>query len=272
MGHIHQHMNRTRVTTFLNKLRLPRLGVVPLIAGRSMVGLTSFTVRFPDKGSATHRGSEPTIDGMERVLIVGAGSGGQVLANELRDNARWKLWPVGFIDDDNAKIGRTINGLPVLGDSDAIPALVQSENIDVVVIAVPSASSADYSRITGIAQSTRARVLTMPPIGSILRGDSQVTTLRSVRPVDVLGRPVVDPDRESCLQFIRGKRVLVTGAAGSIGAELATQIAALDPAHLVLLDTNETGLHDLVLDIRRRLPQVPVEMVIASVTDSRRLG
>lgn len=218
------------------------------------------------------RQGDPPEAGMERVLIVGAGSGGQVLARELRNNPRWKLWPVGFADDDPSKHGRIIHGLPVLGDTEDLPTLVRKEEIEVIVVAIPSASSHDHARLVQCAQGTAARVLTMPPIGSILRGDSQVTTLRSVRPVDVLGRPVVDPDRESCLQFIRGKRVLVTGAAGSIGAELATQIAALDPAHLVLLDTNETGLHDLVLDIRRRLPQVPVEMVIASVTDSRRLG
>ena len=222
--------------------------------------------------SQRRRGAEPLAEGMENVLIVGAGSGGRVLAWELRANPQWKLWPRGFVDDDHGKIGRLIAGLPVLGDSDAIPALVQSEEIDVVVIAVPSAPTSVHSRLSEIARSTSARVLTMPPIGSILKGNSSVTTLKSVRPVDVLGRPVVEPDRDSCLQFIRGRRVLVTGAAGSIGAELATQIADLGPEQLVLLDTNETGLHDLSLDIRRHTRDVEVQMVIASVTDSPRIG
>jgi FlaA1/EpsC-like NDP-sugar epimerase len=225
----------------------------------------------PDILSDSRR-QDPPEAGMERVLIVGAGSGGQVLARELRNNPRWKLWPVSFVDDDPSTHGRIIQGVPVLGDTDELAAFVRREEIDVIVVAIPSASPHDHARLVQCAQGTSARVLTMPPIGSILRGDSQVTTLRSVRPVDVLGRPVVDPDRASCLAFIRGKRVLVTGAAGSIGAELATQIAALEPAQLVLLDTNETGLHDLMLDIRRRMPGVPVEMMIASVTDSRRLG
>lgn len=210
-------------------------------------------------------------DGMENVLIVGAGSGGQVLAWELRANPQWKLWPRAFVDDDHGKIGRVIAGLPVLGDSEAIPALVASEKIDVVVIAVPSASTSAHSRLSAIARSSSARVLTMPPIGSILKGTSSVTTLKSVRPVDVLGRPVVEPDRDSCLQFIRGRRVLVTGAAGSIGAELASQIAGLGPKQLVMLDTNETGLHDLSLDIRRQHRDVDVYMVITSVTDSPRI-
>src|SRR5690606_16728160 len=98
-----------------------------------------------------------------------------------------------------------------------------------------------------------------------------VTTLRSVRPVDVLGRPVVEPDRESCLQFVQGRSVLITGAAGSIGAELALQMAHLEPATLVLLDTNESGLYDLGLDIRREPPAVDVATVITSVTDQRRI-
>lgn len=214
----------------------------------------------------------PPQDDMENVLIVGAGSGGQVLAWELRDNPQWKLWPRCYVDDNPVKIGRTIAGLPVMGDSAAIPALVQSEKIDVIVIAIPSASASVHGRLSDIARSTSARVLTMPPIGSILQGTSSVTNLKSVRPVDVLGRPVVTPDRDSCLQFVRGRRVLVTGAAGSIGAELAHQIADLGPEQLVLLDTNETGLHDLSLDIRRQLPESRVETVITSVTDSVRIG
>jgi FlaA1/EpsC-like NDP-sugar epimerase len=208
---------------------------------------------------------------MESVLIVGAGSGGQLLVQELRDNPRWKLWPVAFVDDDRRKIGRTYNGVPVLGDTDAIPALVRSEAIDVVVIAIPSAPTSARSAMAASAQTTSARVLTMPAIGSILRGEAQVSNLKSVRPVDVLGRPVVDPDRDSCLQFVRGRRVLITGAAGSIGQELSVQIAQLGPERLVLLDTNESGLYDLSLDIRRQSSDVELETVIASVTDARRI-
>jgi FlaA1/EpsC-like NDP-sugar epimerase len=208
---------------------------------------------------------------MESVLIVGAGSGGQLLVQELRDNPRWKLWPVAFVDDDRRKIGRAYSGVPVLGDTDAIPALVRSEAIDVVVIAIPSATTSARSAMAASAQTTSARVLTMPAIGSILRGEAQVSNLKSVRPVDVLGRPVVDPDRDSCLQFVRGRRVLITGAAGSIGQELSAQIALLGPSRLVLLDTNESGLYDLSLDIKRQSSDVELETVIASVTDSRRI-
>lgn len=217
------------------------------------------------------RGSPTSPDGMKRVLLVGAGSGGQVLMRELRDNPRWKLWPVAFVDDDRRKIGRMIDGVPVLGDTGAIMALVQSHAIDVVVIAIPSAAESDRSEWVRSAEQTSAKVLTMPAIGSILRGGASVTTLTSVRSVDVLGRPAIAPDLDSCLQFIRGKRVLVTGAAGSIGEELSRQIAELEPSRLILLDTNETGLHDLSLEIKRWWNTVDVHTFIASVTDPRRI-
>lgn len=211
-------------------------------------------------------------EGMERVLIVGAGAGGQLLAVELQENPRWKLWPVGYVDDDPAKIGRKFEGVTVLGDADAIPALIHSEAIQVVVVAIPSASSSRHAQLVSLAQRTSARVLTMPAIGSILRGETQATTLKSVRPVDVLGRPVVMPDQESCQAFIRDKRVLITGAAGSIGQELALQVARLGPVQLILLDTNETGLHDLQLDLSRLDARRDVRVSVTSVTDDVRIA
>jgi FlaA1/EpsC-like NDP-sugar epimerase len=218
------------------------------------------------------RGALPPREDMESVLIVGAGSGGQLLATELQQNPRWKLWPVAFVDDDRRKIGRRFEGVPVLGDTASIPALVKSEAIDVVVVAIPSATAGRHGHLVEIAQSTTARVLTLPPIGSILRGEVQATSLKTVRAVDVLGRPVVSPDRESCLAFVRGKCVLITGAAGSIGHELAMQIAQLEPRQVVLLDTNETGLHDLSLEVERLQTNADIRVVIASVTDAERIG
>ncbi|HVL23099.1 MAG TPA: nucleoside-diphosphate sugar epimerase/dehydratase, partial [Thermomicrobiales bacterium] len=201
-----------------------------------------------------------------------AGSGGHLLATEHQQNPRWKLWPVAFVDDDRRKVGRRFEGVPVLGDTASIPALVKSELIDVVIVAIPSAPAGRHGHLVEIAQSTPARVLTLPPIGSILRGEVQATSLKTVRAVDVLGRPVVSPDRESCLAFVRGKCVLITGAAGSIGHELAMQIAQLEPRQVILLDTNETGLHDLSLEIERLQTQAEIRVVIASVTDAERIG
>lgn len=209
---------------------------------------------------------------MDAVLVVGAGSGGQVIANELRANPRWRMNPVAFLDDDQEKHGKTLAGVQVVGDLSAMSAVVRQLEIDTIVLAIPSLSIAAHSQLVETAHKTGCRVLTMPFIGSILRGEERVSSLKSVRPVDVLGRPVVAPDLDSCLQFIRGQRVLVTGAAGSIGHELCMQIAALEPARLIILDIDETGLHDLALEIAHDHPSTDVAIHLASVTDQERIN
>ena len=209
-------------------------------------------------------------DGFDSVLIVGAGSAGQILAKEFQDVARWKLHPIGYVDDNPKLHDLKLVGVPVLGDTEAIPAIVKTHNVDIIVLAIPSMSEADRLRIAGIARGTGIRVLSMPPIGSILTGAVGMTTLNAIQTVDVLGRPVVEPDYDSCIQFIRGRRVLVTGAAGSIGSELAGQIARLEPAALVLQDVDETGLHNLWLAIDKDCPDVALTTVLASITDEQR--
>lgn len=208
--------------------------------------------------------------GFESVLIVGAGSGGQILAKELQDVPRWKLRPVAFVDDDSDLHGTSISGIPVLGDSNAIPAIARAEDIDVIVLAIPSLTEATTRRFADLARSSGKKLLSMPPIGSILTGAVGITTLNPVRTVDVLGRPVVEPDYDSCIQFVRGRRVLVTGASGSIGSELAAQIARLDPASLVLLDVDESGLHNLMMAIRKESPDLELETVLTSIADENR--
>ena len=213
----------------------------------------------------------PAREGFESVLIVGAGTGGQILAKELQDVTRWKLHPVAFVDDNPELHGTTVNSIPVLGDSNVIPAIARSENIDVIVLAIPSLSEAGIRRLSEISRSSGKRLLSMPPIGSILTGAVGITTLNPVRSVDVLGRPVVEPDYDSCIQFVRGRRVLVTGASGSIGSELASQIARLDPESLVLLDFDESGLHNLSLSILKECPDLKLTTYLASISDEQRI-
>ncbi len=213
----------------------------------------------------------PAREGDESVLIVGAGSGGQILAKELQDVPRWKLHPVAFVDDNSDLHGQIISGIPVLGDSNAIPAIARSEDIDVIVLAIPSLSEAATRRFAELARSSGKKLLSMPPIGSILTGAVGITTLNPVRTVDVLGRPVVEPDYDSCIQFVRGRRVLVTGASGSIGSELATQIALLDPSSLVLLDVDESGLHNLFMSIKKDAPDLELHTVLTSIADETRV-
>lgn len=209
--------------------------------------------------------------GFESVLIVGAGAGGRIIATELQDVPRWNLHPVGFVDDNPELRDSLVCGIPVLGDLNALPAIARSQAIDAIILAIPSLPEAPRARIVDLAKSTGKRLLSMPPLGSILTGAVNAATLKPVRTIDVLGRPVVEPDYESCTQFIQGKRVLVTGAAGSIGSELAVQISRMGPEHLILLDVDESGLHNLSLDIRKTTPNVNLTTVLTSIVDEPRV-
>ena len=217
------------------------------------------------------QGAPPQQQGMKRALVVGAGAGGQLIADELRSHPKWQLWPVGFVDDDSRKQGHMVDNIPVLGGVSSLPGVVERERIDVVIIAIPSATMAKANDITATAHSTGAEVLTMPAIGSILRGEEKTTTLRRVRPVDVLGRPVVEADYERCFEFIHDRRVLITGAAGSIGQELARQVLDLQPSALILVDINESDLFDRTQELLMRVPNCPIHPYILSVTDKDRI-
>jgi FlaA1/EpsC-like NDP-sugar epimerase len=191
---------------------------------------------------------------------------------ELRRNLSWGYWPVAFLDDDPEKLGRRVSGLPVLGRTDDLPLIVRREQIQAVVLAIPSAPQVTIQRIANLARQTPARVLTMSHIGALLRGEARDITLQQVAMTDVLGRPVVEPDVERCRAFVAGRRILVTGAAGSIGRELVRQVAQMEPALLVGLDINESDLFDLQQELTR-LPTAPsFQPVIASVTNRPRLA
>jgi FlaA1/EpsC-like NDP-sugar epimerase/lipopolysaccharide/colanic/teichoic acid biosynthesis glycosyltransferase len=213
----------------------------------------------------------PPRDGLQRALIVGAGAGGRIIAGELRSCPTSRLWPVGFLDDDPKKHRHRIDHLPVLGNISALPLVVRREAAEVVVIAIPSAPQATLSRVAEIARSAGAEVLTMPPINSILRGEEKLTTLRRVRPVDVLGRAIVQPDHEHCRSFIEGKRVLISGAAGSIGQEVARQVVSLKPSMLILVDINESDLFDRHQELHMEEPDVEIRPFVLSVTDAVRM-
>jgi FlaA1/EpsC-like NDP-sugar epimerase len=207
----------------------------------------------------------------ERVLIAGAGAGGRLLVKELRRSPAWGYQPVGFVDDDQAKVGRKMSGLRVLGRAGDIPELVKKLGVAVVIIAVPSASPNALARLKGIAALSNARVRVMPDLGALLRGEAGVGDLTLV-PIDaVLGRAAVEPDLDRCRQFIAGRRVLITGAAGSIGQELLRQVACFGPSQVVGLDINETGLFDLQQELAGKVPGVDFQPVLASVTNTRRL-
>jgi FlaA1/EpsC-like NDP-sugar epimerase/lipopolysaccharide/colanic/teichoic acid biosynthesis glycosyltransferase len=225
---------------------------------------TVASVAFPH-GPAGSAGS------LKATLLVGSGSGGMLLAKEMRGNPDWGYWPVGYVDDDLTKVGTRVGGLPVLGTTGAVPAIVRREHIDAVVIAIPSAPDVIVNRIAELARQTTAQVLKMPHIGEALYNRQRSVILQTVHLTDVLGREVVTADTERCRDFIRGRRVLVTGAAGSIGREVARQVAMLQPEILIGLDINESDLFDLQQELKNAETPVNFRPVVASITHRKRL-
>lgn len=207
----------------------------------------------------------------KRVLIVGCGSGGRYIARELREVERLNFIPIGFVDDDETKKGRRVDRLPVFGGCTSIPEIVRRKRIAVIILALPSVGQERLSEIATIAKSTGAKVIVLPSFETMVKGVERAESLQKLSMTDVLGRPIVEPDLQRCRAFIGNKRVLITGAAGSIGQELAYQVTALAPAEAILFDMNESGLFDLEQRLNRDLPEVRTTSIVGSVTDVQRL-
>jgi FlaA1/EpsC-like NDP-sugar epimerase len=208
---------------------------------------------------------------LKPTLLIGAGQGGEMLVRELQSNHGANLWPVAIVDDDLTKVGTRVGGVPVLGTTDTIHAIVEREHIESIVIAIPSASPIALQRITGAARDTGLPVLSMPGIGQILRGE-EATVLMAVPTSDLLGRPVVETDATRAQQFLGGRRVLVTGAAGSIGREVVLQALRGEPVTIYGLDINESDLYDLQQELKAWNLTTEFIPVVASVIDSRYLN
>ncbi len=206
-----------------------------------------------------------------RTLIIGAGDTGESLLRELGKSPHPEYNPVGFIDDDRDKAGVKIHGVPVLGDTGRLERIIDEQGVREVIIAIPSASSRRRQEIFDICRRTNARFKTVPTRGELQRGAARIGQIRSVDLDDLLGRDVVSLDRQILRQSLSGRRVLVTGAAGSIGRELARQIAAYGPSELVLVDRNENNLFYLEMELKDSHPILNSGMVIADVQDRARM-
>jgi FlaA1/EpsC-like NDP-sugar epimerase len=203
-----------------------------------------------------------------RVVIVGAGSAGAAIMRDMRRTRDAGLTPVLIVDDDPRKQGRSLLGVPVVGDTAHLEALVRASRADEVLLAVPSADHQFVRKVVRASEAAGVPIKVLPPVRELLGGSPSVRVARDLQIEDVLGRQEASTDLDSIRAIVEGRRVLVTGAGGSIGAEIAAQVAALDPAVLVLLDHDETHLHD----VSARLgPQAPLELALADICDRERL-
>jgi FlaA1/EpsC-like NDP-sugar epimerase len=187
------------------------------------------------------------------VLIVGAGGAGEKMLREIFDNPHLHHHVVGFLDDDGAKWGRSLHGVKVYGGVEKLPQVIKGRKIDEVLIAIPGATGPQMRRIIDICKRCQIRHRTLPEIGAIIDGKLSIKDLRDVKYEDLLRRPPVRPDATGINRYLRGKRVLITGAGGSIGSELCRQIIRFDPQELILVDASEEHLFNLQMELYHEL-------------------
>jgi FlaA1/EpsC-like NDP-sugar epimerase len=212
-------------------------------------------------------GEHPT----RSVLIYGAGDAGERIVHDMKMNPRYGYEPVGFVDDDSQKSGLRIHGIPVLGTRDDLASIVARLRPKELLIAIPRAEAEALRGVLKTLEQSHVKISTLPHLTEIIDGRVAVGDIRDLRVEDLLNRAPIGLDASPVRNLIRGRRVMVTGAGGSIGSELCRQIAAFRPSSLVLFERYENGLYavaNLLHDAGHRTSAVPV---IGDVTDRARL-
>jgi FlaA1/EpsC-like NDP-sugar epimerase len=205
------------------------------------------------------------------VLIFGAGDAGETIVREILNGGEHGYRPVGFVDDDPAKVGQRIHGIPVLGTRADLPRIIAETKPSEVLVAIARAAPETLRSIVKALESHKLPIKAMPHLRDILEGRARLHDVRDLAVADLLGRAPVGLDVETVRHLVAGKRVLVTGAGGSIGSELSRQIAALGPKSLVLFERYENALWAVERSVAGLKPGGSVYSVIADVTDERRV-
>ena len=206
-----------------------------------------------------------------RIMLVGAGNAGQTILRDLHKAKELNGRVLCIIDDNPNKWSRYIDGVPIVGGREEIPAMVEKYKIDKIYVCVPSASETERRKILRICRDTGCELKNLPGIYQIVNGDISVSALREVAIEDLLGRDPIASDLTEVFRFLQDKVILVTGGGGSIGSELCRQIAAHSPRRLIIFDVYENNAYDIEQELRRTRPNVPLTVIIGSVRDSGRL-
>ncbi|AWB94004.1 polysaccharide biosynthesis protein [Aeromicrobium chenweiae] len=204
------------------------------------------------------------------VIVVGAGDAGRELVRSMQHDPQQHWRPVAFVDDDRNKKHLRHRGVGVLGTTDQLGRVASRTGASTAIIAIPSATSTTISRINDVAVDAELDVKVLPTVDQLLLGVHH-SVVRDLEPEDLLGRRPVSTDLESIAGYLAGKRVLVTGAGGSIGSELCHQIARFGPASLITLDRDESALHTLLLSMSGRADLESDHVVLADIRDARRI-
>ena len=207
----------------------------------------------------------------KNLLIVGAGDAGAMLLKEIQSNPLLTYNPVGFVDDDEQKHGFRIHGVKVLGKIEQIPEIQDRYNIEEVIIAIPSATGRQIRRVIEHCKKTNISFEILPSVTDWIKNKPALSQIKKVDLEDLLGREQIILDKNLIQNSIKGSSVLITGAAGSIGSELARQAAQYEPQKLILFDRNENNLYFTELTLRKLFPKLKIFLVIGDILDESRM-
>ncbi len=233
------------------------------------VGGLRFSLRIISESPAASRDLQGRT---RRALIIGAGDAGALVVREMQKQAQGNITPTCFVDDDPAKQKQEIHGVPVLGTLNDLGNLIVTKSIDEVIFAIPSAPGNIVRTVTDICRQHNVPFRTMPSLHELIDGKVSVNRLREVDITDLLRREPACIDDELVGLSLGGRRVLVTGAGGSIGRELCRQVARWDPTELILLGHGENSIFETLLELEQSYPTLITHPVIADIRDADRLA
>jgi FlaA1/EpsC-like NDP-sugar epimerase len=207
-----------------------------------------------------------TAAAIKRLLIYGAGDTGELIVRDIRNNRdEYEYEPIGFIDDDRQKVGRRIHGVPVLGVGDDLPKIMLKEKPDEVLLAVPRADPAVVRKVVNALAPFKVPIRTLPTLTNGRNGGPRLRQIRDLAIEDLLERLPVGLDSNPVRHFVKGRRIVVTGAGGSIGSELCRQIAGFEPELLILIDKSESALYTIDQEIGHKFPSLKKNPVLINI-------
>ncbi len=226
-----------------------------MLVGGARFGVRAYTERAKKDGN------------QKKTLIVGAGLAGGAIARELKVDPRLGYYPLGFVDDDPGKLGIKINAVRVLGNTDALDRLIKKYEAECVLIAMPSAKGYEIERIIDKCRQSKVCFKILPPMSEQLNGTASIKQFRKVRVEDLLSRSPVHLDLGRIREEVQDKVLLITGAGGSIGSELARQIATFEPRRLVLFERSENDLFRISMELSSKFPNLDFVPVVGDILD-----
>ena len=254
---------------YVLQLHVPRgIFIITMLTDVFLIGGARFAYRMFRR---VVMGEMVRFSNAKRILIVGGGDTGATVIKELKRHPEMKSLPVAIIDNDALKVGKSINGVPIVGNDDYLSSALDKYDIDEVIVAIPSADNKKMNYIFEQCSKKECKVKILPSVTQIIDGAVLVQKIRDVSIEDLLQREPVVMDLEEISLYIADKAVLVTGGGGSIGSELCRQISAFSPKQLIILDNYENTAYDIQNELMANYPELDLVTVIANIREKARL-